>query len=104
MQWSAVHGQAWLHVQVWVLGCYRRCLGLQDYWHHWQDVTVGFFLGLTVAYLFYRQYFPGLTDAKAGHPYITRLDGELLVTARMPVLAGCHLSHHMQTHLPCAST
>ena len=48
---------------------------LQDYWHHWQDVTVGFFLGLTVAYLFYRQYFPGLTDPKAGEPLITRLDG-----------------------------
>ena len=86
MPWSAVCWQAWLHVRVWG-GCRRR-LRLQDYWHHWQDVTVGFFLGLTVAYLFYRQYFPGLTDAKAGHPYITRLDGELLVTARMPVLAG----------------
>lgn len=53
--------------------------GLQDYWHHWQDVTVGFFLGLTVAYLFYRQYFPGLTDPKAGQPFITRLDGEHLI-------------------------
>ncbi len=38
----------------------------QDYWHHWEDVTVGFGLGLAAAYAFVRQHFPPLTSARAG--------------------------------------
>ena len=38
----------------------------QDYWHHWEDVTVGFLLGITIAYIFYRQQFPALTSVHAG--------------------------------------
>eukprot|EP00884_Botryococcus_braunii_P005502 jgi/Botrbrau1/14953/Bobra.0018s0056.1 len=39
---------------------------LQDYWHHWEDVVVGFFLGLGLAYAFYRQHFPPLTSPRSG--------------------------------------
>ncbi|KAK9805596.1 hypothetical protein WJX72_006866 [[Myrmecia] bisecta] len=48
---------------------------LQDYWHHVEDVAVGFGLGLLVAYTFYRQQYPGLTSPKAGEPFIVALEG-----------------------------
>lgn len=39
---------------------------LQDYWHHVEDVAAGFALGLTMAYLFYRQLYPGVMARRAG--------------------------------------
>ena len=59
-------------------------LAVQDYWHHWQDVSVGFALGLGFAYLFYRQAFPPLTDARAGQPLLTRLEGEQPMLLLLP--------------------
>jgi len=50
---SAITSQLWLSMA-------------QDYWHHWEDVTVGFGLGLAAAYAFVRQHFPPLTSARAG--------------------------------------
>lgn len=47
---------------------------LQDYWHHWEDVCAGFVLGISMAYIFYRQQFPALTDARAGYPLQSQLD------------------------------
>ena len=50
-------------------------LHIQDYWHHWEDVTVGFFLGLSAAYAFYRQHFPPLSSRRAGEPLVVGLEG-----------------------------
>lgn len=33
--------------------------------HHWQDVTVGSILGLAIAYVAYRAYFPSLSHEDA---------------------------------------
>jgi len=33
-----------------------------DYHHHWQDISVGSFLGFVVVFIVYRQYFPSLTS------------------------------------------
>lgn len=39
---------------------------MQDYWHHWEDVTVGFALGLMSAWLFYRTAYNGVMSGQAG--------------------------------------
>ena len=41
-----------------------------DYHHHWQDVTVGSLMGLSLAYLCYRQYFPPLDSPFSQRPYV----------------------------------
>ena len=47
---------------------------LQDNWHHWEDVSVGFLLGLGIAYAFYRQHYHDITSARAGEPFLPILD------------------------------
>ncbi|CAM6081806.1 unnamed protein product [Calypogeia fissa] len=42
---------------------------VSDYWHHWQDVTVGGLLGFTIAYLSYKQFFPDFSDKMSAYPY-----------------------------------
>ena len=44
-------------------------------------MTVGFLLGLGIAYLFYRQTFQPLTDSKAGQPFLLSLEGVALPAA-----------------------
>lgn len=48
-----------------------------DYRHHWHDVVAGSALGLILSYFSYRQYYPGLAEADAHLPHMTRFE-ELL--------------------------
>ncbi len=43
---------------------------LQDYWHHWEDVTIGFFLGVLCAFASYRQHYPGIASQRAGEAFV----------------------------------
>jgi len=42
---------------------------VDDYWHHWQDVFAGGLIGLTIAILCYRQFFPAPYDSDGMGPY-----------------------------------
>ncbi|XP_060066659.1 phospholipid phosphatase 5-like [Ylistrum balloti] len=41
-----------------------------DYHHHWQDVSVGSILGMCIAYMCYRQYYPAINRLNSDIPYI----------------------------------
>lgn len=43
-----------------------------DYRHHWQDVTIGSFIGFSMAFISYRQYYHSLAAPEAGKPYSPR--------------------------------
>ncbi|KAB2031907.1 hypothetical protein ES319_D05G336400v1 [Gossypium barbadense] len=42
---------------------------VDDYWHHWNDVFAGGFLGLVVSAFCYRQFFPNPYDDDGWGPY-----------------------------------
>ena len=44
--------------------------GVQDYWHHWEDVTVGFLLGVLCAFVSYRQHYPSIASQRAGEAFV----------------------------------
>ncbi|KAG0360771.1 hypothetical protein BG005_009999 [Podila minutissima] len=57
---------------------------VSDYRHHWQDVTVGAFVGSVFAVFSYRQYYPSLAVHKSGRPFAPRVIEELLPAALLP--------------------
>ncbi|KAG0363863.1 hypothetical protein BGZ54_007998, partial [Gamsiella multidivaricata] len=70
---------------------------VDDYRHHWQDVTVGSFIGSVFAVFSYRQYYPSLAAAKCGRPFSPRVFEELLPTTLLS-----HHHHHDQDGEPRA--
>ncbi|KAF9999699.1 hypothetical protein BGZ79_006684 [Entomortierella chlamydospora] len=53
---------------------------VDNYRHHWQDVTVGAFIGITFAVFSYRQYYPSLAGAKCDSPFSARIMDEMAGT------------------------
>ncbi|KAG0143119.1 hypothetical protein CROQUDRAFT_49284 [Cronartium quercuum f. sp. fusiforme G11] len=48
-----------------------------DYRHHWQDVLIGSLIGVVMAYLSYRLYYPSLSSAESHKPHSPRIqDGQ----------------------------
>jgi hypothetical protein len=56
-----------------ITSIYNPPLLLED---HWQDVTVGSILGISVAYFAYRQYYPSLADKLSHRPFSPRIKDE----------------------------
>ncbi|KAJ4467533.1 phosphatidic acid phosphatase type 2/haloperoxidase, partial [Lentinula aciculospora] len=56
-----------LILSIWI--CLTR---VADRRHHWNDVAIGFFLGLLLSYMAYRQFYPPLGDPECNMPYPRR--------------------------------
>lgn len=52
-----------------LVACLIGISRVDDYWHHWQDVFAGGFLGSVVATICYRQFFPSPYDSDGWGPY-----------------------------------
>jgi len=83
------HGwKIWLVLTPLAGAAYVALSRTMDYRHHWQDVLVGSWLGLWMAYLSYRQYYPSLTSFASHRPYATRFKSQFQAQdqdARLPV-------------------
>jgi diacylglycerol diphosphate phosphatase/phosphatidate phosphatase len=58
---------------------------VDNYRHHWHDVTVGAIIGSVFAVFAYRQYYPSLGAKKSAHPFAPRSIDHLLPTT---ILSG----------------
>ncbi|OAQ25485.1 acid phosphatase/Vanadium-dependent haloperoxidase [Linnemannia elongata AG-77] len=67
---------------------------VDNYRHHWQDVTVGSIIGAVFAVFAYRQYYPSLGAKKSAHPFAPRSVDHLLPTSLLP--GGRHEEHTAQ--------
>ncbi|KAG0222226.1 phosphatidic acid phosphatase type 2/haloperoxidase [Mortierella sp. GBAus27b] len=63
---------------------------VDNYRHHWQDVTVGAFIGSVFAVFAYRQYYPSLAAVQCGHPFSPRKLGQLPAALVAPYLDDEH--------------
>ncbi|KAK3842589.1 MAG: phosphatidic acid phosphatase type 2/haloperoxidase [Linnemannia gamsii] len=57
---------------------------VDNYRHHWQDVTVGAIIGTIFAIFAYRQYYPSLGAKKSANPFAPRSIEHLLPTSILP--------------------
>ncbi|KAF9571645.1 hypothetical protein EC968_000313 [Mortierella alpina] len=55
-----------------------------DYRHHWEDVSVGAFIGLVFAVFAYRQYYPSLSSSNCDSPFKPRVEDDLLPLSGHP--------------------
>lgn len=55
---------------------------LQDYRHDYADVMVGSLIGLVVAYVSWRRFFPGLSDPECAEPY-TNNNSHVLLSSQV---------------------
>lgn len=46
---------------------------VDDYRHHWEDVTVGAIIGMGFSFFSYRQYYPSLSSAHSEQPFAPRV-------------------------------
>ncbi|KAJ7126940.1 phosphatidic acid phosphatase type 2/haloperoxidase [Mycena epipterygia] len=68
--------KAWLVFSPLMVSIYICITRVTDHRHHWEDVTLGFFLGILVAYTIYRQFYPALEDPHSDLPYAPRFASE----------------------------
>ncbi|KAF9353252.1 hypothetical protein BGX26_008977, partial [Mortierella sp. AD094] len=55
-----------------ILAALIACSRVDNYRHHWHDVTVGAIIGIIFAVFSYRQYYPSLAGAKCDRPFSAR--------------------------------
>ncbi|KAJ7429014.1 phosphatidic acid phosphatase type 2/haloperoxidase [Mycena latifolia] len=72
----AYTSKAWLVFSPLMVSIYISMTRVVDHRHHWEDVTLGFFLGLLSTYIFYRQFYPPLHDPHCHLPYPPRFASE----------------------------
>ncbi|KAJ7104092.1 phosphatidic acid phosphatase type 2/haloperoxidase [Mycena belliarum] len=65
--------KSWLVFSPLMVSIYICITRVTDHRHHWEDVTVGFFLGILSSYVFYRQFYPSLEDPHCDLPFPPRL-------------------------------
>ncbi|KAF7327695.1 Diacylglycerol pyrophosphate phosphatase 1 Short-DGPP phosphatase [Mycena kentingensis (nom. inval.)] len=64
--------KAWLVFSPLMVSIYICITRVTDHRHHFEDVMLGFFLGLIPAYVCYRQFYPSLEDPNSHLPYPLR--------------------------------
>jgi len=64
--------KAWLVFSPLMVSIYICITRVTDHRHHWEDVALGFFVGLLFTYAFYRQFYPSLEDPHCDLPHAPR--------------------------------
>ncbi|KIO26224.1 hypothetical protein M407DRAFT_243790 [Tulasnella calospora MUT 4182] len=66
-------GKSWLAAGPLVGAALTAVSRTMDNRHHWQDVTTGSILGITIAFFSYRQFYPALSSATSHKPFSPRI-------------------------------
>ncbi|KAH7879633.1 phosphatidic acid phosphatase type 2/haloperoxidase [Lentinula edodes] len=65
--------KVWLVFSPLILSIWICLTRVADRRHHWNDVALGFFLGLLFTYIIYRQFYPSLGDPECDIPFRPRV-------------------------------